>query len=127
MIAIAEKKFSSERNILFSTESISSLAGSFDFVVASGIFNVKQDVKVPQWIDYVFQTLEELFKKSGKVMVFDGLHHYTSWPPEKLGTHLYYADPGLILDYCMKHFSRNCVMDLSSTLWEYTMTIFKSR
>lgn len=76
-----------------------------DYTLLSGIFNVKLETPDDQWEPYIFHTLEEIADLSRLGFVFNVLSSYT--PAESREDDLYYADPRIIFDFCMKKFSGN--------------------
>lgn len=77
-----------------------------DFVVASGIFAKKLDLKEYEFLSYILETLEIMHQKSLKGFAFNMLTSY----PDKQRPDLYYANPCFIFDYCMRNFSRNVAL-----------------
>ncbi len=95
-----------------------------DYTVASGIFNVKQDVPESEWLGYVLDTLGQMDKASRKGFSFNMLTAYSD-PPFMRG-HLWYPAPGFIFDYCMQRFSRKVALSHDYQLYEFTILVRKN-
>lgn len=94
-----------------------------DYLVASGIFNVKQDASNDKWTEYVLQTLNRLNALGRKGFSFNVLTKYSD--PEKMRSDLYYADPALLFDYCKHKFSRFVALLHDYKLYEFTVIVRK--
>jgi len=75
-----------------------------DYVVASGVFNVKLDIPSDEWEDYVKAHLHYLDSLSRKGFAFNILTSYSD--PDRMKEYLYYANPCLYFDYCKQNFSK---------------------
>ncbi|MBM3137706.1 MAG: class I SAM-dependent methyltransferase, partial [Chloroflexi bacterium] len=62
-----------------------------DYVVESGIFNMKQNDRYEDWTQYVLNSLTEMNKFAKKGMAANFLTKYSD--PEYMRPDLYYADP----------------------------------
>ncbi len=94
-----------------------------DYTIASGIFNVKQNIPASQWLDYVLETLQAMDKASVKGFACNMLTAYSD--PPFMRPHLWYADPGFIFDYCMQRFSRKVALLHDYQLYEFTLLVRK--
>lgn len=94
-----------------------------DFVIASGIFNVKLDIPVSEWEKYIIQTLNKLHSLSKKAFSFNILTSYSD--KEYMKNYLYYADPCYYFDYCKKNFSKNIALLHDYELYEFTILVKK--
>jgi SAM-dependent methyltransferase len=94
-----------------------------DFVVASGILNVKQDTPTDAWEKFVIDTLHEMDKYSTKGFAFNVLTKYSD--KENLRDSLYYADPLYLFDYCKKNFSTYVALMHDYPLYEFTISVTK--
>ncbi len=94
-----------------------------DYCVASGIFNIRLDYTDDDWINYVNGCLADLNRLSTRGFSFNML---TSWSDaELMQSHLYYADPAEIFNYCKKNFSRHVALLHDYELWEFTIIVRK--
>jgi len=92
-----------------------------DFVVASGIFNVKMDTPAGDWHDYVLATIDELAALAVRGFAFNALTAYSD--PDKQRSDLYYADPLELFDYCTRTHSRSVALLHDYPLYEFTMLV----
>lgn len=95
----------------------------FDFVVASGIFNVRLKNSDKEWIDYILETLHKLNMHSKKGFSFNVLTKYSD--AEFMKDYLFYADPCFLFDYCKKNFSRKVSLIHDYPLYEFSILIRK--
>lgn len=95
-----------------------------DFCVASGIFNVRLDIAVADWVRYVLATIDRLATLGGKGFAFNMLTAHAD--PERMRDDLYYGDPGFFLDYCARAYSRHVALAQDYGLWEFTVIVRKT-
>ncbi len=105
MIQKAKKMYVSEESRFFFTDDAAALKKT-DYTLISGIFNVKLETPDDQWEPYIHHTLKKVADLSRYGFVFNILSSYT--PYESREDDLYYADPRVVFDFCMKTFS-GCV------------------
>lgn len=120
MIKEAKKKFPSNAKKFKNTFDIKN---RFDYVFASGIFNVKLDAENKDWEKYVLSEIEILFNASKKGISFNLLTSYSDI--EFRSDKLYYADPSFYFNWCMKNLSKNVKLDHHYPLYEFTISIIK--
>ena len=94
-----------------------------DYVLASGIFNVKLDICAQSWEDHLFVTLDEMNRLSRRGFGFNCLTMHCD--ADKMRADLYYADPSLLAAYCLKRFSRRVVLRHDYALHEFTIIVRK--
>lgn len=94
-----------------------------DYVVASGIFNVKQDTPSSAWHAYALELLEHIDQLSVRGFAFNMLTSYSD--PDHMRTDLFYADPGQIFDYCVRNFSNQVTLVHGNGLFEFTVLVRK--
>ena len=92
-----------------------------DYTVSSGIFNVKGDTPDDRWLAYVLETLTEMARLSRRGFAFNVLTSYSD--RDRMRGNLYYADPGFMLDYCKKTFSRYVAVLHDYPLYEFTVLV----
>jgi cyclopropane fatty-acyl-phospholipid synthase-like methyltransferase len=97
--------------------------GSFDYVIGSGIFNVKMGFNEENWHEYILRTLDKFNKTSLKGFAFNILTTYSD--PEKRRSDLYYADPLYFFDYCKKNYSRYVTLLHDYPLYEFSIIVRK--
>jgi SAM-dependent methyltransferase len=94
-----------------------------DYVVASGILNVKDNISNEDWKIYIFEQIDKMDKLSLKGFSFNALTIYSD--KEYMKDHLYYADPTEIFDYCKRKFSRNVALIHDYELYEFSIIVRK--
>jgi cyclopropane fatty-acyl-phospholipid synthase-like methyltransferase len=94
-----------------------------DFVVASGIFNVKQETSDEKWTQYMKDTVIALNSLSVKGFSFNVLTSYSD--ADKKKAYLHYADPLFWFDYCKKSFSKSVALFHDYGLYEFTIRVRK--
>ena len=94
-----------------------------DFVVASGIFNVKLDADDGEWTGYVGRTVDRLHELSRRGFAFNMLTAYSE--PEKMRDDLSYADPRVWFDRAKREYSRHVALLHDYGLWEFTILVRK--
>jgi SAM-dependent methyltransferase len=106
-------------------EFFETLPASFkaDYVVASGIFNVRQDTTDEEWLKYIYQTLDEINNISLKGFSFNILTSYSD--AEYMRNYLYYANPETIFSYCKKKYSLRVALLHDYPLYEFTIIVKK--
>jgi SAM-dependent methyltransferase len=119
MVAAARERHGQRPNRVFATEE-AVLAGC-DYVVASGIFNVKLAADPERWREYVLETVRRFAALAGRGFAFNALTSYSD--PERMRPDLYYADPCLLFDYCKRHLSRHVALLHDYGLYEFTLLV----
>lgn len=92
-----------------------------DYVVSSGIFNVKLEADSNVWLDHVYETLDRIDQLAERGFAFNMLTSYSD--PPLMRPDLYYADPGQIFDRCKRHYSRHVTLLHDYGLWEFTILV----
>ena len=93
----------------------------YDFVVASGIFNVRLETPRAAWHDYVVQTLDRLNALARRGFAFNLLSLYSD--PEKRRESLYYGDPRELFDRCKRLYSPRVALLHDYPLYEFTIVV----
>lgn len=96
---------------------------SFDYVIASGLFNVKMDFSETDWKEYVINTINRMNELSTKGFAFNILTSYSDEEHKK--ENLYYAQPEDFFSYCKKHFSKRVALIHDYQLYEFTILVRK--
>ena len=94
-----------------------------DFVVASGVLNVKLSHSTQDWKSYVFDTINKFDLRSKKGFAFNVLTKYSD--ADRMIDKLYYADPEELFAYCKTRFSRNVALLHDYELYEFTIIVRK--
>ena len=96
-----------------------------DYLVASGVFNIKMDADYERWTDYVIGSLEDFNAKTSRGFSVNFLTSYSDADRMAERPDLYYADPCRIFDYCRRHFSRNVALLHDYKIWDFTLLVRK--
>lgn len=94
-----------------------------DYVVASGIFNVRGESSFEDWTAYVVQTLARFNELSTKGFSSNFLTKYSD--ADRMRKDLYYADPLYLFDYAKRHFSRNVALLHDYEIYDFTLVVRK--
>lgn len=94
-----------------------------NYAIASGIFNVRLQKNNHEWIDYVKSTLDFMNEVSINGFAFNCLTSYSD--SDKKKSHLFYADPCFIFDFCKKRYSKNIALLHDYGLYEFTCLVRK--
>lgn len=94
-----------------------------DYVIASGIFNVKLENTAEDWLNYVLETIKKMDESANKGFSFNVLTKYSD--REYMKEYLYYADPLYLFDYCKKYFSKNVALLHDYNLYEFSIIVRK--
>ena len=95
-----------------------------DYVVASGVLNVKLETSEAEWKGYVLETLGELHRLSLKGFAFNALTSYSD--PEHMRDDLFYADPSWLFDHCKRTYSGQVALLHDYGLYEFTILVRKN-
>jgi SAM-dependent methyltransferase len=93
----------------------------FDWVVASGTFNVKSDVDEATWRAHVHGSIRAMFAACRRGVVFNIMSAFV----ERRYDRLYYATPDELAGLAVAHLSRRFVIDHSYPLFELTMAVLR--
>jgi SAM-dependent methyltransferase len=92
-----------------------------DYVVASGIFNVKLGHAPDAWWDHVLQTLALMRSLCRRGFAFNMLTSHSD--VDKRREDLFYADPTRVFDICLQRFSRRVALLHDYPLYEFTIIV----
>jgi SAM-dependent methyltransferase len=95
-----------------------------NYSIASGLFNVKNEFKDEEWLNYIKSELIKLDACSSYGFSFNALTLYSD--KEYMKDYLYYADPLHLFDFCKKNFSRNVALLHDYELYEFTILVKKN-
>jgi SAM-dependent methyltransferase len=95
-----------------------------DYVIASGIFNVRRGADSIEWERYVFDTIDVMFERCIKGAAFNILSTASDIAFRR--DDLYYADPVTFFDRCTRRYGRHIALLQDTPLYEFTMIIRKS-
>lgn len=117
MLAVACEALEPRANLRFTSDPAE--LEPVDYVVASGVFNVKLEMPVATWRRYVEVTLEAMASLARRSMAFNMLPPASS--PEHARPDLYYADPAEIVRFCEENLGCTVSLRQDYGLWEYTV------
>lgn len=121
MIEAAKQRYQDKKNVEFTTAFCPNI--KTDYVVASGVFNVKLENKDDDWIQYITSILDVMDNSSIKGFSFNCLTSYSD--KEKMRQYLYYADPCFLFDFCKKRYSKYVSLIHDYQLYEFTILVRK--
>jgi len=120
-IAEAQRIYSTRPDCRF-TDSLSDLSAT-DYVVASGVFNVKLAANAEEWGAYLLRTLDRFNDLSRHGFAFNVLTSYSD--TDFMRPDLYYADPCRLFDHCKRRYARNVALMHDYGLYEFTILVRK--
>jgi len=94
-----------------------------DYSVASGLFNVRQEVPAAAWEAFIHDTLDDLDRNSRRGFAFNCLTSYSD--AEKMKPYLHYCAPEEIFRHCKTRFSRHVALLHDYGLYEFTILVRK--
>jgi SAM-dependent methyltransferase len=92
-----------------------------DYVLASGLFNVRLDTPTPEWEAYIRDTVAAIAALARRGFAFNMLTRYAD--ADRMRPDLYYADPGAWLTYCLDRFGRQVRLAHDYPLYEFTILV----
>tara|TARA_B100001113_G_scaffold185146_1_gene151747 strand:+ start:154 stop:780 length:627 start_codon:yes stop_codon:yes gene_type:complete len=93
----------------------------FDFVISSGIFNVKNNFNNKIWKKYVFNLISLMFESSKKACAINFLTPYTTYRDKNL----FYMNLHELILELRKNITKKIIINHSYNLWEYTVYLYK--
>jgi SAM-dependent methyltransferase len=93
----------------------------FDYVVASGLFNVMSGAREADWERYVRDTMTAMFTSCQKMCAFNFLTSYA----DRKAPDLYYANPSAMLAFCIETMSKNVRLAHHYGIWDFTLQVYK--
>jgi SAM-dependent methyltransferase len=92
-----------------------------DYVVASGLFNVRMEASDAAWREYIVTVLEDMRRLSVRGFGFNVLTSHSD--PERRRDYLYYADPVEWFEHCRRNYSRQVALLHDYGLFEFTVLV----
>lgn len=121
MVDAARRLWAAEPACTFADAS--SDVGAHDYVLASGIFNVKLETDDGEWAEYVRATLRTMASLATRGLAFNVLTLYSD--PEHRRRELHYADPLALFDFCKKELAPRVALLHDYPLYEFTILVRK--
>jgi SAM-dependent methyltransferase len=97
--------------------------GSYDYIVASGIFNVRLEHSDDEWLQYILQTMHWMHEHSRRGFACNLLTSFSDAPFRR--DHLYYANPMDLFAHCKTTFSRNVALLHDYDLYDFALIVRK--
>lgn len=94
-----------------------------DYVVASGIFNIRMDRSDEQWHGHLVDTLDQMHAHSRRGFAFNCLTSYSD--SERMRSDLHYPDPCKVFDLCKRRYSKQVALLHDYGLFEFTILVRK--
>ncbi len=95
----------------------------YDYVVASGIFNLKMEIPLKAWDEIVHKTIDKFDALSSRGFAFNMLSSYRELHRRR--SRLYYGDPLHFFDLCFRKYSPNVALVHDYNLWDFTIIVRK--
>lgn len=92
-----------------------------DYVVASGVFNVRGDWSDERWWSYIEETLRTIHEHARNGWSANFLTSYSD--RELMRPELYYADPLALFDWCKRNLSRFVALHHDYPLFDFTILV----
>lgn len=121
MVAATRRRFGDKRALLASSADMVREGRGFDFVVASGTFNVRQDTPEEEWRRFVFHSVEEMYSLARRAVALNIMSSRVDYRYD----HLFYTDPNYLADIADRCGTRDFVIDHGYPLFEMTLTLYK--
>jgi SAM-dependent methyltransferase len=97
---------------------------SYDYIVASGIFNVRLQTDEAAWWKYICDELDWMNTHATKGFSFNMLTSYSD--AERMRDYLYYANPTAVFDRCKTKYSKFVALLHDYPLYEFTILVRKA-
>lgn len=95
----------------------------YDYIIASGIFNLRLNENDANWEKYILDTLKIFHEKSTHGFSCNFLTSYSDI--EKMRKDLYYTNPAMVFDFCKKNISKYVSIYHDYPLYEFTLSVKK--
>jgi hypothetical protein len=92
-----------------------------DYVIGSGLFNMKFDTPEDEWKTHILRTIDRMWGLSGKGLAFNSLTSYSD--SDKMRADLYYADPLWLFDYCKHNLSKQVALLHDYGMYDFTILV----
>lgn len=120
----ARKRFAGNPAIAFYNDP--DLVPQSDYLVASGVFNVKLSADKVEWTRYILENLNRFHSMTTAGFAVNFLTIYSDHERMAERPDLYYADPCFLFDYCKTNFSRNVAILHDYQLYDFTLIVRKN-
>jgi len=96
-----------------------------DYIVASGVFNIRLQYSRQEWTEFIQYMLKKMFAAAGTGIAFNLLTAHAINTPD--AETIYYADPAQIFDFCARNLSTKLTLLHNYVLSDFTVFAWKSR
>ncbi len=120
MIEAAQQRFRNDTHARFAVDH--AVHEPHDYIVASGIFNVRLDVPVDAWESYVASTIETMAKCACRGIAFNCITNKVDYMRDDL----YYGDPQLWRLHCEKFLGGEAELHENYGLYDFTIVVRKN-
>lgn len=121
MLEYCRQRIPNGNFILGDISKLSSLERDFDYIVANGVFTEKQSISHEDMTQFFENSVTQMFELCRKGIAFNVMSIFVDWSY----THLYYRDPGEVLDWCVRNLSRNCTIRHDYELYEFFVYVHR--
>ncbi|TXH33596.1 MAG: class I SAM-dependent methyltransferase [Rhodospirillaceae bacterium] len=121
MLEVAKQQHVADRNHEWVLASRPQSAN--DYLIASGIFNVRRGAELEDWERYIFDTIDVMFSACMKGIAFNILSTVSDVAFRR--DDLYYADPIKLFERCASRYGRHIALLQDTQLYEFTLVIRK--
>lgn len=121
MVAACQRRFGPEAAALGGTRQLAAWGWQADYVVASGTFNVKQDVAAAVWGRYVELALRDMFEAATVAALFN----VTSTLASRRYPRLYYMDPRQVGSLARRCGTTRFFVEHTAPLFEFTAGLLR--
>jgi hypothetical protein len=121
VIEEAQRVFANESNCTFTTDE--GALQPVDYVIGSGLFNMKMDTPEDAWHEHMVKTVNRLWELTTRGMAFNALTSYSD--KEYTRADLYYPDSKWWFDYAKRNLSRNVALLHDYNLYDFTLIVRK--
>ena len=124
MIDKSKKRFEKVKNVQFKKLNIYKdlkKIPKYDFTVASGIFNIKNNFSNKLWSEYYYDSIFKMFIKSKKGLSFNILNFDCEYKNPKN----FYPKLEKTLSFIRKDMTKKILINNTYDLWEYTIFLYK--
>jgi SAM-dependent methyltransferase len=92
-----------------------------DFVLASGILNLRFDLSEAEWRDYAVSAVDDLRRLAVRGFAFNMLTSHSD--ADRMRSELHYADPAWWLDHCLRRHSTRVAVLHDYDVWDFTVVV----
>lgn len=115
----ARKVFADSPNVSFTTDL--SQVPQVDYVIGSGLFNMKINADEDAWHAHMLATIRSMWGLAGKGLAFNSLTSYSD--AAYMRADLYYPQPEGVFGFCKRELSRNVALLHDYDLYDFTILV----